>query len=341
MEHTTKFHTNDAGLFKCIANKDCEEFSNMKDLSFHLILKHYDLMFLKIDLNCPECKSAFGSFAEYNEHYCYIKGVISRSKRVCKICDIEFLSHKRYKVHQMFHLPTYRPKICFICDIKFKMEEDFYNHIMYDHKSKEELALTCKQCDLVSTSEKLFKKHKKTHLKNFVAKCPICSNSYGNEYRLKLHIRHTHEAKSHYDCKICNKPYHFKGQLKMHLEDHTDVKEGTIFVCSVCGLCEGDIKEFRDHYHEETQDYIEEVTNLVYACEYCEKAYIRPDNLRVHKEATKHKTYDCDMCKEKFDRFPSLKTHRLNHNYGNHKLSKFPTGRNYLCTSIVSSFNFE
>lgn len=335
MEHILKHHNNENGLLKCIAKENCEEFSDVRELSYHLVLKHYDLMFLKIALNCPECKEGYNSFLEYNEHYCCAKGVMNRSKRVCEPCNIEFLSHKRFRLHQMFHLPSYRPKICFLCDKVFHMEEDFYEHIMFAHKSEDELKLICKICDKVSTSEELYEKHSKLHLKDFVSKCPICSNSYTTKYRLTLHIRHVHEDREHNDCKICGKEFHFKGQLKLHLELHNELKYGEVFLCSVCGLCEPHKKDLENHNHDSCE-ILKEATDIVYACEFCEKAFIRPTDLKLHKQKIKHEKYVCDMCEDEFDRHPLLKTHRLTHDYGNNKLAKFPTGRKYVCNTKVS-----
>ncbi|KAL5286384.1 hypothetical protein ACFFRR_007800 [Megaselia abdita] len=330
IEHAMKHHKNEEGIFKCIAKENCGKFDNARDFAFHLIVKHYDLMFLKIPLHCPECKEKYQSFLEFNEHYCCVKGVINRSTRVCLLCNIEFPSHKRFRVHQMFHLPQYRPKICFLCDKVFKMEEDFYDHIAFFHKTQEELKLTCKLCDKVSTTPELHKKHKKLHLKDTVAKCNICSNSYRAQYLLTLHKRHVHEDRADNYCKVCGKEFHFKGQLKLHLERHNDSKIGKVFVCSVCGLCEPDMASFESHPHK---GFVEESTDVVYACEFCELAYIGPGDLKVHRAEVQHVTYDCDICEETFNRYPLLKTHRLTHDYGNHKISNYPTGRKYLCSS--------
>lgn len=326
--------------FKCIANENCGEFEDAREFSYHLVLKHYDLIFLKIDLHCPECKDTYTGFPEFNEHYCCEKGVLNRSKRFCETCNIEFLSHKRFRLHQMFHLPNYRPRICFLCDKVFKIEEDFYDHIMFYHKTKEELKFTCKMCDKVSTSEELYEKHQKSHLKDFVAKCHICSNSYRVRHNLTLHIRHVHHGREHNDCKICGKEFNFKGQLKMHLEDHNELRDGKVFVCSICGLCEPDLESFDDHDHGgKSNGFFDEFTDLVYACEFCERAYIQPSDLKAHREEADHVTYDCDICDEKFERHPYLKNHRLTHDYGDHKLAKYPTGRKYLCSTKVSSLH--
>lgn len=298
-------------------------------------------MFLKIALSCPECKESYNSFLEYNEHYCCDKGVLNRSTRVCRPCNIEFISHKRFRLHQMFHLPFYRPKICFICDTVFKIEDDFYNHIMFYHKTKDELKFTCKLCDKVSTTEELFRKHKKTHTKDFVAKCHICSNSYRKQYQLTLHIRHVHNDREHNDCKICGKEFHFKGQLKLHLEGHNVLKEGVVFVCSICGVCEPDLKSFKNHEHDGSYvNFSAESTNLVYACQYCENAYIQTMYLKNHIAEVEHDTYNCDICELKFDRYAILKNHRLTHDYGNHKLATYPTGRQYVCSSKVCLYCF-
>lgn len=339
IEHTIHHHSTENGFFKCIAKENCEEFNDARELAYHLILKHYDLLFTKIDLSCPECKEIYNSFPEYNEHYCCIKGVINRSKRFCNSCNIEFSSHKRFRLHQMFHLPNYRPKICFLCDKVFHIEEDFYEHIMYGHKTEEELELVCKQCDINCASKKLYKKHEKMHLKNFVAKCHICSNSYSSYSQLKIHINHVHRDREHSDCKICGKEFNFKGQLKLHIEKHNELRDGKIFTCSVCGLCEPHKEDFQNHDHFENPiEFYEKTTNLVYACEFCEAAFIGIVELRDHKDEVSHTTYDCDMCDEKFNRFSNLKSHRLTHAYGLHKIAKYPTGRKYVCNTKVSSF---
>uniref|UniRef100_T1GXZ1 C2H2-type domain-containing protein n=1 Tax=Megaselia scalaris TaxID=36166 RepID=T1GXZ1_MEGSC len=275
-----------------------------RELAYHLVLKHYDLASLQIALNCPECLENYDNFVEFNTHYCCPKGVINRSARVCKPCCTEFLSHKRFRVHQQFHLQKYRPKICFLCDKAFRMEEDFYEHIMYGHKSENELNLMCRHCDTV---------------------CEKISFTY----------KIVHDQRDDNDCKICGEQFHFKGKLKIHVETHNEAKLGKVFVCNTCGQCEPDMASFDYHNHnkikEEVIEYCQEETNMVYACEFCEKAFSTPMFLKQHRLRMKHDTYNCDLCVEVFGRFQTLKTHRLRHEYGEDKISKFPTGRNYVC----------
>ncbi|KAL5288701.1 hypothetical protein ACFFRR_009119 [Megaselia abdita] len=335
LDHIKKIHISKKGKYMCIAQDDCEEFDNIRDLSYHLVLKHYDLASLQIAVNCPECLESYDNFVEFNAHYCCPKGVINRSARVCKPCCTEFLSHKRFRVHQQFHLPKYRPKICFLCDKVFKMEEDFYEHIMYGHKSDNELSLMCRHCDTVWTNPSQLEKHAKVHLKEPVERCYICANSYTSAKRLALHIKFVHDQRDDNDCKICGEQFHFKGKLKVHVETHNDVKEGKLFICGTCGLCEPDLAAFDSHNHnrvrEEVIEYSQEELSLVYACEFCEKAFKTPLLLKQHRLKAKHETYNCDMCVEVFGRFQALKTHRLRHDYGDDSISKFPVGRNYVC----------
>lgn len=336
-----KEHSKDS-KFVCIAQENCEEFSTLRELAYHLVLKHYDLASLQIALNCPECLENYDNFVEFNTHYCCPKGVINRSARVCKPCCTEFLSHKRFRVHQQFHLQKYRPKICFLCDKAFRMEEDFYEHIMYGHKSENELNLMCRHCDTVWSNSSQLEKHSKVHLKEAVERCYICANSYTSARRLALHIKFVHDQRDDNDCKICGEQFHFKGKLKIHVETHNEAKLGKVFVCNTCGQCEPDMASFDYHNHnkikEEVIEYCQEETNMVYACEFCEKAFSTPMFLKQHRLRMKHDTYNCDLCVEVFGRFQTLKTHRLRHEYGEDKISKFPTGRNYVCDFGVCTY---
>lgn len=331
LTHILESHETDSKQYPCIFCEDLK-FDSVNNLAFHIISKHYDLNTITIYCTCPECDKRFSSFLEYNKHSCYSKSFGDRLQQKCDKCEVDFISNKRFRFHQQFHLNKQRPKVCFICRTIFNDENEFFEHIMYAHEKDD--SLICKLCDRIFTAQKLFENHMQLHKAHRPYHCSFCSKSYFYNQMLIAHVQKYHSNENPNECKLCKKSLANKHLLTRHMQlIHMEETEGEVFVCS-CDLIAADEEDPMTHPDDQCSkgEYNIECLKIAYACEFCELAYKSIEKLKEHRDIFHSDgIYKCWICQAAYQEYKKLKTHILTHNDIEQIQKSFPINRHYVC----------
>lgn len=269
---------------------------------------------------------------------CYTPIVPGIIELKCKDCNEEFSSKRRAMFHQQFHMSNPRPKICLVCLKQFSNEDQFYNHVMFEHEKK--IVYFCTMCDKTFFSDILLKAHIPVHVAARNFPCNICEKSFLDRSTLQLHMNSaSHLSEKPFQCDQCDKSYRRKTRLTKHIASHTKPKS-LVPVCDECSMILPSEAVATDHYFEEHPLSIDSdsvrLTNyfleLVYCCEFCEKSFRDIESLDNHRRCHLgvDKPFICDKCPASFDAYRKLKTHQVTSSKCQGK-AICPVLRHYVC----------
>uniref|UniRef100_A0A182FYY0 C2H2-type domain-containing protein n=1 Tax=Anopheles albimanus TaxID=7167 RepID=A0A182FYY0_ANOAL len=116
--------------------------------------------------------------------------------------------------------------------------------------------------------------------------CQVCGKVLSNKATFQVHMK-IHTQDKSLICSICNRRFYVKQQLQIHMESLHEQKE---FVCTVCGLkC-----RWRKSLSRHMQLHAE--NPYKHKCEHCDKAFSRPNQLRIHTMKHTGDRVCCDIC---------------------------------------------
>jgi KRAB domain-containing zinc finger protein len=148
---------------------------------------------------------------------------------------------------------------------KMKMEKNVKKHKIWK----------CSHCNHVSTSQKQYREHHRTHPPVKLS-CSYCDKQFPSQKSLSHHIYIHHTDEKHFICEFCGTSFRFWRSLRDHLFIHD--KTESLFQCDRCGREFGSKASYDSH---------------------CSS----------HSEAS----YLCDVCGKSMKYFTSLWLHRLSH----------------------------
>ena len=166
-------------------------------------------------------------------------------------------------------------------------------------------------------------------------KCPSCSKSFNLEFKLKQHLRISHQDKvkcekcdkllsSHglkqhvqvhhtvatFECQDCGKIFKHKGYLKKHQLMHDSSAQGKPFNCNLCEKTYS-----RPEYLNKHKRYKHENSEVgKWECKLCGKTYAQSGGLFLHKKTHKAaREFKCTKCEKEFHHKSVLKRHMFTH----------------------------
>ncbi|XP_059622754.1 zinc finger protein 771 [Phlebotomus argentipes] len=171
-----------------------------------------------------------------------------------------------------------------------------------------------------------------------VYKCGECGTVFPNNKSLRLHVkmhkpihqrtieeaiqsdmrgvRGRPEQKNTFHCDKCGKDYD-EAFMEMHMRMHSDEPS---FHCTICNKKFESEESFRMHsnVHQERATYAKESRRKdaprPYACQYCDKAFIRPHEKVKHERIhTGEKPHACEVCGKTFRVAYCLTLHMRTH----------------------------
>ncbi|XP_055534305.1 zinc finger and BTB domain-containing protein 24-like [Wyeomyia smithii] len=118
--------------------------------------------------------------------------------------------------------------------------------------------------------------------------CPICGKILVHKGNFTSHLK-IHSDKKDYVCNICGKQYYIRRELQMHIES---LHEKKTFVCNICGIKCAWRKGLQRHMKNKHSDE----SSLKHKCTYCGKAFLLPNQLRLHIMKHTGDRITCDLC---------------------------------------------
>lgn len=226
--------------------------------------------------------------------------------------------------------------------IEMKLEESIsedigYDNIQYDNTSLEKENESCELFKQYLKEDKNVlrieyeprSKKKNIRIKGACRTCETCGKVFPSSRKMKEHVKWKHLGIKEYFCVLCQKHYVSEQRHKEKHKKQAPYKRK----CEICGLVFDKAPRYLYHIksHAEVEPYhcecgarfrqrtsymrhrlIHEGKN--YICQYCSKAFARPDKLATHiKVHTKEKPYACLLCPKKFVTGHCLKIHTLRH----------------------------
>ncbi|BFZ01597.1 hypothetical protein BsWGS_04636 [Bradybaena similaris] len=228
---------------------------------------------------------------------------------------------------------------CHQCSFKTKRHSHFLSH-MRCHKDGTEKKYMCKQCDFVSISIPMLKRHELKHSKSLF-KCGICA-AYTTDrqellrrhFRMKHSIEKKESQEGKLSCDQCRFSCLTLDELERHKTVHerlSQVADGDILSCPECK------KHFRSrmHLHRHVRD-VHGPEVRPHLCDTCGKAFKRTDALQQHKLVHISRTarsfpFKCSACGKGFRSPAHLKEH----------MSMHSTERPFLCQYCGAAFKTQ
>lgn len=151
----------------------------------------------------------------------------------CPQCD----RHFRISCNMRSHLRTHsgqRPYECKICGSRYAQSMTLKVHIRKHNNEKTCLCFECGQTfySKSSLSAHWKRAHTATDGPPSLHYCSICGRGYGNEDKLKSHVRKVHGART-MECDICSTSFKNRSTLIQHMQLHSG---GKSFECRYCGV---------------------------------------------------------------------------------------------------------
>ena len=253
------------------------------------LLKHIEtyhwraLPDLTFTCSLPDCSQVCGSQGGIAEH--------ARTHRqtmyTCSVCNAAFPHRNRLSEHRLHDHkdgPSQRHQ-CTVCEESFLNLSELSHHTLTDHQ--EYLVLgsggtkhrhPCSYCHQSFTVRQDLYRHLATHVKTSAP---------------------PHPPKHH--CQKCTKVFRTQSRYARHVKRCRPgyQKERTRHLCNVCGLTYADRSSFLVH-----------VANHGggggLACDVCEKRFVWPTQLRVHREQHS-RPYMCHTCGKTFSTAAHMK----------------------------------
>ncbi|XP_055641165.1 zinc finger protein 221-like [Toxorhynchites rutilus septentrionalis] len=118
--------------------------------------------------------------------------------------------------------------------------------------------------------------------------CPICGKTIAHKGKFTSHMK-MHSDEKDYACNICGRQFIMRRELRMHIES---LHEKKTFVCNICGIKCGWRKALQRHMKNKHSDE----STFKHKCTYCGKAFLLPNQLRLHVMGHTGDRIRCEIC---------------------------------------------
>ena len=259
-----------------ISIKSSEEFC----VNEEFFKKSCILKFSGIPMDCKKCKN------DLLLHHCYHFQYHDR----CRFCKPSWYRYKAKSETQLRALEKeerdYFKRVCPICDKQFITASHMKKHIKYEHEGEK---FKCDYCNNVYNSQQAKSYHerlKHTPTQSQVH-CAMCKRSFGSEVALKSHMKYVHTSQKRLSCKHCEKTFKQIKNLRAHLasihdidqtrESYCEKERTTNLKCPDCDSVFSYAKNLKAHRKSKHAG-----EKKVYECEVCAVKYTEKKSLVRH-----------------------------------------------------------
>ena len=189
----------------------------------------------------------------------------------CDLCDLQFISRSKLKMHKCKYKRSVQPFACDTCDLRFsdKVQLDAHEQSHCDRssadnsgqrsyctaKNKSQLKTVINKDETIRTGAQSFtccicyskfsqlsdlKKHVCVSSTELPYACDICSRKFLYLENLTQHVNYTHGCERPFACSLCSGRFSKPGDLKRHIAIHSNERP---YGCDVCS------KKFKDPCH--------------------------------------------------------------------------------------------
>ncbi|CAG4952908.1 unnamed protein product [Parnassius apollo] len=254
----------------------------------------------------------------------------TRHEYRCYDCALGFNHRFKLVNHMKKHDPESGPEVCNICKVRCRDA-----HALCAHRRRHRVRWRCVQCGGAWSRAGVGADHVarahgapapthrcsvcghraptlgklRNHIKNHSErqKCDLCGKTFRDRTSLRTHL-FIHNGEKEYECPRCGKRFLFKKAMQIHLVTHESSAQ------VYCYQCDMNFKN-QMSYNQHIKYNLKHIdpAKLKYACQLCEKKFVKAKRLEEHNLAVHLKVtpIKCTMpgCSFACSSRPVLRTH--------------------------------
>ena len=279
LEHRIKHESLFDESRHAISIRSSEEFCVNKEF----FQKSCILKFSGIPVDCNKCKN------DLLMHHCYH----FQYHEKCRFCRPSWYKYKAKSEAQLRTLEKkerdYFKRVCPICDKQFITASHMKKHIKYEHEGEK---YKCDFCQNVYNSQqaKIYHQKLKHAPTQNVLKCSECKKVFSSQVALKSHLKYVHTSQKKISCTRCDQTFKQIKNLRAHLASIHDIdqtkesyceEESTVNLkCSDCDSVFSYAKNLKAHRKSKHAG-----EQKVYECEVCAVKFTEKRSLVKHIKA--------------------------------------------------------
>uniref|UniRef100_A0A1Q3F7E9 C2H2-type domain-containing protein n=1 Tax=Culex tarsalis TaxID=7177 RepID=A0A1Q3F7E9_CULTA len=311
--------------------KDPSEVKVPKERKKRDIAKEDEFIRRYCPIFCDKCNFSCDTFAELKDHTTNLHNC--NPLVVC--CEHKFYKRSFLYQHAQYHENPDKFK-CQTCSKIFHSGLALKLHLDYTHVPEEDRIHKCDECGATFAKAYHLTSHRLKHVsiaqKRFY--CEQCDIAFRTNQSYKTHQHSKHGAAAKYVCDICARGFRQKSDLVTHQLTHSAegleqlkiqcehclkwmknkksiwthrriCQSSGPVACDICGKMAPNPEQLKSHKKFMHQD------QRVHQCQYCEKAFKRPIDLKEHETIhTGEVLYTCNFCPKTFNSNSNLYSHR-------------------------------
>nr|XP_026498866.1 zinc finger protein 57-like [Vanessa tameamea] len=255
--------------------------------------------FTRHEYRCYDCALGFNHRCKLEDHM--KKHDPSSGSAECSVCRVRCRDKHALAAHRRRHRVRWR---CSWCGCDWSRAAVCADHVAREHGG-ETPTHTCSVCGRVETSLGKLRNHIKNHSER--QKCELCGKTFRDRTSLRTHL-FIHKGEKEYECPRCGKKFLFKKAMEIHLVTHDESAH------LYCHQCDMNFKN-RMSYNQHLKYNLKHIdpAKLKYACQLCDKKFVKATRLEEHKLAVHLKVtpITCSVagCHFSCSSRPVLRTH--------------------------------
>ncbi|KPJ14980.1 Zinc finger protein 112 [Papilio machaon] len=217
----------------------------------------------------------------------------------CYDCVLGFNHRFKLDNHMKKHQPEYGPEVCDICKIRCKQAS-----ALSAHKKRHQVKWRCSACGGAWSRASVAADHvsRAHHAANPTHQCSLCTQHFPTLNKLRLHMKqHSERVKcdqcdktfvdrsamrnhlfihigdKEFSCPHCDKKFLFKRAMEVHRATHDP--DARIY-CHSCDLSFKNEMSYKQHMLYSLKHV--DPARLKYACELCDKRFVKAKRLEEH-----------------------------------------------------------
>ena len=229
---------------------------------------------------------------------------LEKKPHICDTCNVAFESEDLYLEHRL---------TCYWGEAIVQMEVD-KDLGMAGNENGQYL---CNLCQLIFSSEYLWRNHSAGCSENKPFVCEICHLAFSEEDQMNKHKEHHHNTRYTFGIKVSPAIVKCEAEVEdtrlnngrlEEIENSEFENRKRPYQCNHCG------KGFNDKQNLKRHIWVHDGAPKSHGCDECGKTFNHKHNLKTHSLVhTGEKPYKCAQCDKCFSRQPYLKKHVLKH----------------------------
>lgn len=223
----SKVNKIDENLFECKSCSVKTRYSNLEEISRHMLAKHNSNDIYR----CFLCQKLIMTKRKLSVHI-HTKHDLNEKNFICKICNKIYktnhslLSHMK-NIHSAKHINEQLE--CDFCKKKYAGLNSLKVHMQRYHLSDNK-RFECDVCQKKFLYQSYLEIHKKNHSDSKCYFCELCGQGFKYKKSLVSHEQ-SHLGIKKFKCDVCEQSFNHTGDFKIHKRLHTGERP---YVCKIC-----------------------------------------------------------------------------------------------------------